>query len=99
MRFRRNTQPDNQTNQYQYYEHLPFVLTQLPYSWNSQTYNAAGTFQSTLTRALMDATVATFNLTIKPTSTSTTNIAICPNQLPYSWNSQTYNAAGTFLSH
>ncbi|MEI2747421.1 MAG: hypothetical protein V9E88_01510 [Ferruginibacter sp.] len=28
--------------------------------------------------------------------TSTTDVTICTNQLPYSWNSQTYNAAGTF---
>ncbi|MFN8245224.1 MAG: proprotein convertase P-domain-containing protein [Ferruginibacter sp.] len=69
---------------------------QLPYFWNSQTYNSAGTFSVTLTGANGCDSVATLNLTIKPTSTSTTNIAICPNQLPYSWNSQTYNAAGTF---
>jgi gliding motility-associated-like protein len=28
--------------------------------------------------------------------TSTTNTTICNNQLPYSWNGQTYNAAGTY---
>ncbi|MEI2747428.1 MAG: hypothetical protein V9E88_01545 [Ferruginibacter sp.] len=35
------------------------------------------------------------NLTVNNTLTSTTDVTICSNQLPYSWNSQTYNAAGT----
>ncbi|MFN8245213.1 MAG: hypothetical protein U0T56_02350 [Ferruginibacter sp.] len=33
--------------------------------------------------------VATLNLTILPTTTSTTNQSICPAQLPYTWNGQT----------
>ncbi|MEI2747431.1 MAG: hypothetical protein V9E88_01560 [Ferruginibacter sp.] len=33
---------------------------------------------------------------MNPVVTSTTNTTICSNQLPYSWNSQTYNAGGTF---
>ena len=37
-------------------------------------------FSVTLTGANGCDSVATLNLTIKPTSTSTTNIAICPNQ-------------------
>ncbi|MEI2747430.1 MAG: hypothetical protein V9E88_01555 [Ferruginibacter sp.] len=69
---------------------------QLPYSWNSQTYNAAGTFNVTLTSSAGCDSIATLNLTVNPVVTSTTNTTICSNQLPYSWNSQTYNAAGTF---
>ncbi|MEI2747420.1 MAG: hypothetical protein V9E88_01505 [Ferruginibacter sp.] len=69
---------------------------QLPYSWNSQTYNAAGTFSVTLTSTSGCDSIATLNLTVNNTLTSTTDITICSNQLPYSWNSQTYNAAGTF---
>ncbi|MFN8245216.1 MAG: hypothetical protein U0T56_02365 [Ferruginibacter sp.] len=40
--------------------------------------------------------VATLNLTILPTTTSTTNQSVCPTQLPYTWNGQTYNGAGTY---
>ncbi|MFN8245219.1 MAG: hypothetical protein U0T56_02380 [Ferruginibacter sp.] len=33
--------------------------------------------------------VATLNLTLPPTTTSTTNQSVCPTQLPYTWNGQT----------
>ncbi|MFN8245223.1 MAG: hypothetical protein U0T56_02400 [Ferruginibacter sp.] len=36
------------------------------------------------------------NLTLLPTTTSTTNQSVCPTQLPYTWNGQTYNGAGTY---
>ena len=69
---------------------------QLPYSWNSQTYNSAGTYSVTLTGSTGCDSVATLNLTILPTTTSTTNQNVCPTQLPYTWNGQTYNGAGTY---
>ena len=36
--------------------------------------------------------------TCTPT-TSSTNVSVCSNQLPYSWNSNSYNAAGTYVVH
>ena len=70
--------------------------TQLPYTWNGQTYNGAGTYSVTLTGSNGCDSVATLNLTILPTTTSTTNQSVCPTQLPYTWNGQTYNGAGTY---
>src|SRR6185369_4270102 len=70
--------------------------SQLPYSWNGQTINAAGTYTANLISAAGCDSVATLNLTVNPTVTSTTNTTICSNQLPYSWNGQTINAAGTY---
>ena len=35
-------------------------------------------------------------LSINPASSSSVNQSICPSQLPYTWNSQTYNSAGTY---
>ncbi|MFN8245221.1 MAG: hypothetical protein U0T56_02390 [Ferruginibacter sp.] len=69
---------------------------QLPYTWNGQTYNGAGTYSVTLTGSNGCDSVATLNLTILPTTTSTTNQSVCPSQLPYTWNGQTYNGAGTY---
>ncbi|MFN8245217.1 MAG: hypothetical protein U0T56_02370 [Ferruginibacter sp.] len=40
--------------------------------------------------------MATLNLTLPSTTTSTTNQSVCPAQLPYTWNGQTYNGAGTY---
>ncbi|MBS1733856.1 MAG: gliding motility-associated C-terminal domain-containing protein, partial [Bacteroidetes bacterium] len=69
---------------------------QLPYSWNGQTYNAAGTYSVTLTSSSGCDSVATLQLTVNPILTSSTNVTVCQNQLPYSWNGQSYNSAGNF---
>src|SRR6202007_398433 len=69
---------------------------QLPYSWNGQSYNAAGTYSVTLVSTAGCDSIATLNLTVNNVVTSTTNTAICQSQLPYSWNGQSYNAAGTY---
>src|SRR2546425_347130 len=61
---------------------------QLPYSWNGQSYNAAGSYNVTLTSAAGCDSVATLNLSVNPNVTSITNTAVCPAQLPYSWNGQ-----------
>ena len=71
---------------------------QLPYSWNGQTINAAGTYTADLTSASGCDSVASLNLVVNPVLTSTTNTAICTNQLPYTWNGQTINAAGTYTA-
>ncbi len=71
---------------------------QLPYTWNGQTINAAGTYTADLTSATGCDSVATLNLVVNPVLTSTTNTAICNNQLPYTWNGQTINAAGTYTA-
>ncbi|MFM7709638.1 MAG: T9SS type A sorting domain-containing protein, partial [Ferruginibacter sp.] len=40
--------------------------------------------------------VATLNLTVNSTSSSTTNVTKCSNEFPYSWNGTNYSAAGTY---
>jgi hypothetical protein len=67
----------------------------LPYTWNGLTFNAAGSQTANLTNAAGCDSAATLNLTVKATSTSTTNISICPSALPYTWNGLTFNAAGS----
>ncbi|WP_205514705.1 hypothetical protein, partial [Longitalea arenae] len=69
---------------------------QLPYSWNGNIYNAAGTYKDTLISAAGCDSIVTLTLTIKPNVTGAETIDICNNQLPYSWNGNTYNAAGTY---
>ena len=68
----------------------------LPYSWNGLIFNAAGTQTKTgLTNSVGCDSSATLNLTVKPTSTSTNNVSICPSALPYTWNGLTFSTAGT----
>src|SRR5678809_787275 len=69
---------------------------QLPYSWNGTDYNTAGTYTFTTTNAAGCDSVATLNLSINVITTSTTDVTVCPNQLPYSWNGTDYNTAGTY---
>ena len=40
--------------------------------------------------------IATLNLTVSATVTSNTDIIICNAQLPYTWNGNTYNTAGSY---
>jgi gliding motility-associated-like protein len=72
---------------------------QLPYSWNGQNITAAGTYTANLTSISGCDSIATLNLTVNSTLTSTTNTAICTNQLPYTWNGQNITAAGTYTAN
>ena len=70
----------------------------LPYIWNSNTYNAAGSYQATLTNVAGGDSVAILNLTVKSVSTSTTNASICTGN-SYTFNGNTYHTAGTYTAH
>ena len=72
---------------------------QLPYTWNGQSINTSGTYTANLTSASGCDSIATLVLTVSATLTSTTNTTICTNQLPYTWNGQSINAAGTYTAH
>ncbi|WP_165760246.1 hypothetical protein, partial [Niastella populi] len=63
---------------------------------NGNTYNAAGSYDITLTSAAGCDSIATLVLSVNPAVTSTTEVTICTNQLPYSWNGNTYNNAGSY---
>src|SRR5678816_2704647 len=69
---------------------------QLPYDWNGTDYTAAGTYTFRTTNSAGCDSVATLNLIVNSTTTSTTDVAICPNQLPYHWNGTDYTAPGTY---
>ncbi len=69
---------------------------QLPYTWNGKDYNAAGAYTFTTTNAAGCDSVATLNLAINAITTSTTDVTVCSNQLPYTWNGTDYNVAGTY---
>jgi gliding motility-associated-like protein len=68
----------------------------LPYSWNGRTYNAAGTYTTTLQNARGCDSVATLILTSDPVLTSTTDTTVCSTQMPFSWNGDKYNLEGTY---
>jgi len=67
----------------------------LPYSWNGQNINSAGQFQASLSSPSGCDSIAILNLTLLPTLSSTTNVQICQNQIPYVWNGLSLSASGT----
>ncbi|MEO8770099.1 MAG: gliding motility-associated C-terminal domain-containing protein [Ferruginibacter sp.] len=69
---------------------------QLPYTWNGNNYSAQGTYQVTLTNSSGCDSIATLNLTVNTTTTGSIAVSICNNQLPYSWNGNSYPVAGTY---
>jgi len=68
------------------------------YTFNGTTYSTAGTYTSHLTNSLGCDSVATLELTIKPTSSSTTNVSIC-NGGSYTFNGTSYTNAGIYTAH
>ncbi len=78
---------------------LSICSSQLPYTWNGLTFISAGTQTAHLTNSVGCDSAATLVLTVKATSTSSTNISICPSQLPYTWNGLTFITAGTQTAH
>ena len=68
----------------------------LPLSWNSQSLTAAGSYQATRPNVNGCDSTVTLTLNVNPNVTSTQTITICQNGLPYSWNSQSLTAAGTY---
>ena len=69
---------------------------QLPYSWNGNSYASAGTYNVTLTNASGCDSIATLVLAISQVTTSTTNVSVCTNLLPYTWNGNNYSTIGTY---
>ena len=69
------------------------------YTFNGATYTTSGTYVAHLTNAVGCDSATTLVLTVKATSTSTTNLSICSSSLPYSWNGYSLTSAGSYRVH
>ncbi len=69
--------------------------SQLPFIWNGNLYTNSGEYRDTILSNSRCDSIAIVRLTIKPSTRDTTEISICPLQLPYSWNGAVFNSAGT----
>jgi hypothetical protein len=69
--------------------------SQMPFLWNGINRTTAGTYTFTTTNSQGCDSITILNLTVKTNTTSTTNVSICPSQLPYSWNGSR-TLAGTY---
>lgn len=68
----------------------------LPYTWNGNSYSQAGSYAVIFPDNNGIDSVAVLNLTVTDILTSTTNITLCPSQLPYRWNGNNYFTEGTY---
>ena len=68
----------------------------MPYVWNGINRTTAGTYTFTTTNAVGCDSIAYLYLTVKNTSSSTTNISVCSNSMPYMWNGVNRITAGTY---
>ncbi len=64
-----------------------------PYSWNSQSLTAAGTYSATLTNAVGCDSVATLHLTINYGTHGAVTEVACES---FSWHNQTYTESDTY---
>ncbi|WP_133054624.1 hypothetical protein, partial [Niastella populi] len=72
-------------------EQITICETQLPYTWNGQTLTGAGTSTAILKTVNGCDSVVTLTLNVIPVVTGTETATVCANQLPYTWNGNTYN--------
>ncbi|WP_158085489.1 hypothetical protein, partial [Niastella vici] len=66
------------------------------YIWHGKSLNATGTYKDTLKNVAGCDSIVTLTLTVKAALTGTQTATICSNKLPYLWNGNSYNAAGTY---
>lgn len=69
------------------------------YTWNGNTYTQSGTYTYNYINSSGNPVTDTLYLTINYSVTTDTTVTLCANALPYSWNGQSYNAAGTYSAN
>ncbi len=72
---------------------------QLPFIWNGKYYNLTGTYSVMLTNAEGCDSTANLHLTVLSTSSSTTSVSVCSNQVPFVWNGNNYSVNGFYDVH
>ncbi len=68
--------------------------SELPYSWEGETFTEAGVITKTLTSSVGCDSTVTFTLNVLPTYNVTDEATICASELPYTWETETFTEAG-----
>ena len=77
------------------HEEATVCRSQLPYIWEGETFTDSGTATKELQTASGCDSVVTFTLTIAESYDIQHEEKICPSNLPYIWEGETFNEAGT----
>ena len=76
-------------------QNITICANQLPYTWLGHVFNGAATITDTVAGNNSCDTIRTLTLAVNPLLTSTQNITVCANQLPYTWLGHVFNGAAT----
>ena len=79
---------------YRHYDSVTICDNDLPYSYGSQTFpvgTATGDYNVVLRTVDYCDSIIQLHLTVNPTFIDTTNIAICDNELPYTYATTTFS--------
>src|SRR5438552_1808695 len=76
-------------------QQITVCSNQLPYTWLCHVFNGAATITDTVARFNCSTLIRTLILAVNPLLTSTQNITVCANQLPYIWLGHVFNGAAT----
>src|SRR5258705_357146 len=76
-------------------QNITVCASQLPYTWLGHVFNGAATITDTVAGNNSCDTIRTLILAVNPLLTSTQNITVCANQLPYTWLGHVFNGAAT----
>lgn len=68
----------------------------LPYVWYNQSLNTAGTYTTTLQNSLGCDSIVTGYFSITQVKRDTLTVGICPSQVPFQWNGQSFNTSGYY---
>jgi len=69
--------------------------SELPYTWETETFTEAGSKTLTLKTTNGCDSIVTFTLNVLPTYNVTDEATICPSELPYTWETETFTEAGS----
>ncbi|HET7732534.1 MAG TPA: gliding motility-associated C-terminal domain-containing protein, partial [Paludibacter sp.] len=71
---------------------------QLPFSWNNISCPDAGTYTARLTNSVGCDSIATLELIVESPIVTTSELTICPSELPYLWNGINYTKSGIYTA-
>src|SRR5258708_29638799 len=74
---------------------LSVCANQLPYTWLGHVFAGANTITDTVAGNNSCDTIRTLTLAVNPLLTTTYNLSVCANQLPYTWLGQVFTGANT----
>ncbi|MEL6806116.1 MAG: hypothetical protein AAFO91_20340, partial [Bacteroidota bacterium] len=78
-------------------ETLSLCANALPFTFGTQSLTAAGTYTETFTNTSGCDSVVTLTLTIDPDIQTTDAEAICDDQLPFTFGTQSLTTGGTYV--